>query len=163
TRALDEEPAWELSGIPVSRFSYSYPQWPLPPARRAHYDRCGGNLVSFALARRLGAVRDQALGHCHTGNRLAAPCLQAARRRTVPFVFTLHGGHFVVPDDERRRWLSAGGRASGSLEGQHRDAADWSLPWGKLLSAWWGTRTLLERADAVICVGIDEYEAARRA
>lgn len=163
TRALDEEPAWQLSGIPVSRFSYAYPEWPLTPERRARYDRCGGNLVSFALARRLEGLRDLALVHCHTGNRLAAQCLRVARRRKVPFVVTLHGGHFAVPDSERARWQdTAPPDAAGSGEGL-RSARYWRLPWGKLLSAWWGARTLLERADAVVCVGVDEYEAARRA
>jgi DNA-binding NtrC family response regulator len=36
------------------------------------------------------------------------------------------------------------------------------LPWGKVLSLAWNTRGLLQRADAVICVGIEEYEEARQ-
>ena len=156
TRALDDEPIGDVGGVPVARFTYGYPEWPLSAERRERYDRCGGNLVSFPLARRLMHLRDLALVHCHTGNRLAAQCLQVARRRGVPFVVTLHGGHFAVPEDERRRWQQRRGASAAAAEG-----SDWTIPWGKVLSLMWGTRTLLERADAVVCVGIEEFEVAR--
>lgn len=165
TRALDEEPYWDMNGVPVSRFTYAYPEWPLSPELRQTYDRCGGNLVSFSLARRLMHLRDLALVHCHTGNRLAAQCLHVARRRSVPFVITLHGGHFAVPEAERRRWnlqtavLEAADRESAA---DPKEVFPWRLPWGKALSLLWRTRKLLEQADAVVCVGIDEYEAARK-
>lgn len=166
TRALDDEPIWDLEGVPVGRFTYGYPEWPLSGVKRAQYDRCGGNLVSFPLARRLTHLRDLALVHCHTGNRLAAQCMQVARRRRVPFVVTLHGGHFAVPDSERQRWQRSEPsvvpeRATVARTAMAQRAASWSVPWGKALSVLWGSRTVLERADAVVCVGIDEYEAAR--
>jgi glycosyltransferase involved in cell wall biosynthesis len=127
TRALDEDPIGELGGVPVSRFTYAYPEWPLSAELRSQYDRCGGNLVSFSLARRLYHLRDLALVHCHTGNRLGAQCLQVARRRGVPFVVTLHGGHFAVPEEERRRWAhnsdGGSGRKPSALE-------QFRLPWG---------------------------------
>jgi glycosyltransferase involved in cell wall biosynthesis len=156
TRALEAQPTGELSGIPVTRHSYSYPEWPLSEARQALYDRRAGNLVSFPLARHLLHLKDLALVHCHTGNRLGAQCLRVARRRKVPCVLTLHGGHFAVPEEEKLRW----GRPSASAA----DSGSFlpSLPWGKALSFWWGTRDLLENVDAVVCVGIEEYEQARK-
>ncbi len=150
TRALDASPNWALGDVAVTRFGYFYPEWPLSEARRELYDRKGGNLVSFALARRLSEVRDLALVHCHTGNRLAAQCLAVARRRQVPCVLSLHGGHFAVPSEERLRTAARDDRAPPG-----------GLPWGKVLSGWWRTRSLLERMDAVVCVGIEEYELCR--
>ncbi len=156
TRALESQPTGELAGVPVTRHTYLYPEWPLSAARHALYDRRAGNLVSFPLARHLLHLKDLALVHCHTGNRLGAQCLRVARRRQVPCVLTLHGGHFAVPDEERQRW----GRAS-APEAESGNAFP-SLPWGKALSLFWGTRDLLESVDAVVCVGIEEYEEARR-
>ncbi len=156
TRALDPQATGELSGIPVTRHTYSYPEWPLSAARQALYDRRAGNLVSFSLARHLLHLKDLALVHCHTGNRLGAQCLRVARRRKVPCVLTLHGGHFAVPDEEKQRW----GRAS-TVSGDSGSFFP-SLPWGKALSLLWGTRELLENVDAVVCVGIEEYEEARK-
>ena len=37
------------------------------------------------------------------------------------------------------------------------------LEWGKFYSFLWKTRQLLENVDAVICVGLEEYELARKA
>ncbi|MBA3845761.1 MAG: glycosyltransferase family 4 protein, partial [Planctomycetes bacterium] len=69
-------------------------------------------------------------------------------RRRVPCVISLHGGHFAIPAAEHADLVAGrAGRARG-------------LDWGRALSWWWGTRTLLERVDAVICVGQDEYQAA---
>jgi glycosyltransferase involved in cell wall biosynthesis len=155
TRALDETPIGALAGAPVTRHSYFYPEWPLSPERRALYDRRAGNLVSFALARHLYSLRDLALVHCHTGNRLGAQCLRVARRRNVPCVLTLHGGHFAVPGEERQRWGGA------SPVGKQASRAP-VIPWGKALSWLWDTRNLIENVDAVICVGIEEYEAAKK-
>ncbi len=155
TRALDQRRGDELSGAPVTRHSYLYPEWPLSEERRAQYDRRAGNMVSFSLARHLLHLKDLALVHCHTGNRLGAQCLRVARRRGVPCVLTLHGGHFAVPDDEKRR-----GEQRRELRDVFRAR---TLPWGKVLSLLWDTRNLLENVDAVVCVGIEEYEAAKKA
>lgn len=156
TRALDETRIGSLAGAPVTRHSYFYPEWPLSAERRSLYDRRAGNLVSFALARHLSSLRDLALVHCHTGNRLGAQCLRVARRRNVPCVLTLHGGHFAVPSEERSRWGTA------SVAGTSGAWRPPPIPWGKALSWLWDTGHLLENVDAVICVGIEEYEAAKK-
>lgn len=163
TRALDADRCGLLGHVPVTRHGYFYPEWPLSAEQRALYDRRAGNLVSFSLVRHLLHVRDLALVHCHTGNRLGAQCLRVARKRRVPCVLTLHGGHFAVPDDERKRWAGAPSFARAARgEGRVRSLGVPTVQWGKALSWLWDTRNLLENVDAVVCVGIEEYEAARR-
>jgi glycosyltransferase involved in cell wall biosynthesis len=115
--------------------------------------------VSLSLARHLLHMRELSLVHCHTGNRLGAQCLRVARRRNVPCVLTLHGGHFAVPGDERLRWAKT---ALVPRANERKGLSLPSLPWGKALSWLWGTRDLLENVDAVICVGFEEYEIARK-
>jgi len=147
--ALDSAPRDRAGDIAIERFHYRYTEWPLSPTRRAGYDHKGGNLISLPLISRLKTLPDLALVHLHTGNRLGAWCLRSSRQRNVPCVITLHGGHFMIPPAERAA-------LAGSTTRQGYD-------WGRMFGLWLGTRTLLQRVDAVVCVGIDEYEAARKA
>lgn len=150
TRALDAEPRDQVGTTPVSRHRYLYPEFPLADARRTHYDHKGGNLVSFDLARQMAALPNLDLVHLHTGNRLGAQALRVARKRGAKVLITLHGGHFAIPALEEAH-----------LRGDHLPAK--GIEWGRLLSAFWRTRRLLDRVDGVICVGLDEYEAAKKA
>ncbi len=151
SKALDNTEHSQLAQVPIQRFDYSYCQWPLPKEVKAKYDLCGGNLLSLRLETALLQQKNLNLIHCHTGNRLAAQCLSVAQRRDIPCVITLHGGHFAVPAVERQQKA-------------HKDSQrPFSVNWGKFWSAYYGTRGLLNRASAVICVGIDEYQAAKQA
>lgn len=138
-----------LGGAPVLRLPHSYGEWPLSAARRAAFERKGGNLHVRGLASALDTLGDVKMLHLHTGGRFGAQALRLARRRGWPCVLTLHGGHFCIPPDERRALVA--------------DHTRGGLPWGRALSWWWGARDLLRAVDAVICVGIDEYNAARAA
>lgn len=149
SRALDPTPHDNLDGTPVIRLPYAYGEWPLSAARRNAFDRKGGNLHVRGLPAALDGLDDVALLHLHTGGRFGAQALRVARRRGWPCVLTLHGGHFCIPPAERQ-----------GLTSPH---SGFSLRWGRLLSWWWRTRALLHAVDAVICVGIDEYDAARAA
>ena len=101
TQALDNQTHDSIDDTPIRRHRYGYPEWPLAAARRHHYDHKGGNLVSLDLARRLSEMPRLDLVHLHTGNRLGAQSLKAARRRGAKVVITLHGGHFAIPSLER--------------------------------------------------------------
>ena len=83
-----------------------------------------------------------------TGNRLAAQCIHVARKRRIPVVMTLHGGHFDIPQDE-----------AADLRGDDLKAP--LLPYGKVLSWWFKAREVLQRVDGIICVGRDEYHLVR--
>lgn len=148
--ALDAVPQWSCEGIPVRRFPYLYPEWPLSQKRRADYDYKGGNLVSIKLARNLSRLPHLKLIHLHTANRLGAQCLNVAQQRKIPCVWTIHGGHFALAQAVRDDFLRHGA-VKGAI----------GLPWGRALSWWLGTRTLPTRVDAIVCLNNDEYQAAK--
>jgi glycosyltransferase involved in cell wall biosynthesis len=147
TTALCAEPQGDCAGIPVRRHPYFYPVWPLDRELASRWDRSGGNLLSSGVAGDILAQPGLRLVHLHTGNRLGSQALLAARRRGVPAVITLHGGHFAIPAAERQA-LAGGGRRKG-----------WE--WGRVISLLLRTRHLLERVDAVICVSPEEVAAVR--
>jgi glycosyltransferase involved in cell wall biosynthesis len=148
SRALAECGAETFEDVDVKRFSYFYPFFGLSPEEEAELDRKGGNLVSLPLLRALLREPGVDLLHAHTGKRLGGIVRTAARLRRIPYVVTLHGNVFDVPDDERADLLSP---IKGKFE------------WGRALGALLGARRVLTDADAVICVGREEYEAARAA
>ena len=145
TTALCDQPSGDCAGIPVTRHPYFYPVWPLDRDLAARWDRCGGNLLSSGVAEDIRLQPNLRLVHLHTGNRLGSQALLAARRRGVPVVITLHGGHYAIPVAERQS-LAGGSRRRG-----------WE--WGRVISLLLGTRRLLERVDAVVCVSPEEAEA----
>jgi glycosyltransferase involved in cell wall biosynthesis len=150
--ALDSGVVDEIGGTPVSRYSYFYPEWPLSSERKLLFDNKGGNTVSAPLARALREADGLSLIHCHTGNLLGAQCLKVAQGRGIPLVVTLHGGHFAIPAAEME-----------NLSHKGPVAPRRGMPLGRFLSLALGARGLLQNADAVICVGVEEYEAAKRA
>jgi glycosyltransferase involved in cell wall biosynthesis len=85
------------------------------------------------------------LYHAHVTKRMGGIVRTAARLRRKPFVVTLHGNTFDVPTEEADTVVAA-------QQGHY----EWGRPFGMLF----GSRSLLQEADAVICVGRSEYEAA---
>jgi len=135
-------------GIPVRRYSYCYPFLGLDAVQRAQLDKKGGNLISAGLFGSLACAAGVRLYHAHTLKRLGGEVFTAARMRRKPFVVTLHGGVFDVPQAERDQMAGA---QAGRFE------------WGRIFGLLFRSRQLLEEADAVICVGYGEYEKARAA
>lgn len=135
-----------IRDVPVRRFPYSYPFWGLTDANRRDMDKKGGNLLSLSLLWALLREPGVDLLHAHSGKRLGAAVRTAARRRGIPYVVTLHGGHFVVPQGEMDQMLAPIRR---------------TVEWGRLFGMAMGSRRVLEDADAVLCVGGDELAAAR--
>ena len=112
-------------------------------------DLKAGNLISLSMFWGLMRLADVRVFHAHVIGRMGAEVMTAARLRKKPCVVTLHGNHFDVPEAER-----------GSM---HEDAGKKHLEWGKVFGMLFGSRKLLERADAVLCVGHSEYVAAKKA
>ena len=118
TTALDNRQHSVDAGIPVERHGYSYGEWPLSAKRKQRFDYKGGNCLSLGLSQAIRHSNDVHVVHCHTGNRLGASALAAARQRHIPCVLTLHGGHFAIPDEERADLAAANPPRHGASLGQ---------------------------------------------
>jgi len=132
-----------VSSLPVKRFNYLYPFFGLNQSAKEALDKKGGNMFSFSMMSSLLLNNKFDLYHLHTGKRFGAQVAKVARMRKKPYVITLHGGVYNVPEAERNDILSP---IKGKLE------------WGKVLGAALGSRKLLENADAVVCVNPQEAE-----
>ncbi len=146
--AMSDQVRERIGDVEVKRFPYVYPFLGLSREELCDMDRKGGNLVSLALLRAL--IREPGLNllHAHSGKRLGGIVRTAARLRRIPYVVTLHGNVFDVPDEEKT-----------NLVAPIRGKLEWGRPLGMML----GSRRVLEDAAAVICVGRSEYDAARSA
>ena len=146
--ALSSQERETLQGVDVQRYDYGYPFWGLAEQDVRDMDRKGGNLLSLSLLH--GLLREQDVDnlHAHSGKRLGGIVRTAARLRGIPYVVTLHGGHFDVPTGEMEQMLQP-----------IRRTVEWGKPFGALL----GSRRVLQDAAAVICVGQNEYDQARAA
>lgn len=144
--ALATQRSEEIGGVLVHRFSYTYPFFGLSPEDRAAMDKKGGNLLSLSLFWALLVRPRVRLFHAHALKRLGGEVRTAARLRRKPFVVTLHGGVFDVPEAERQQMM--------------RPIAN-KPEWGKVFGALFGSRRILDDADQVICVGAGELEKAR--
>lgn len=135
-----------IGGVPVRRFSYSYPFFGLDAVDRAAMDKKGGNLLSLSLFSALLRAKDVRLFHAHALKRLGGEVRTAARLQKKPLVVSLHGGVFDVPTTELSTMLKP-------IENK--------VEWGKPFGALFGSRRVLEDADQVVCVGQSEMEKAR--
>lgn len=137
-----------LHDVEVRRFSYCYPFLGLTRDNRREMDKKGGNLLSLSLLWSLLREPGVDLMHAHSGKRLGGIVRTAARLRGIPYVITLHGGYFDIPTGQMQQMLAP-----------IRKTFEWGKPLGALL----GSRRVLQDAAAVLCVGENEYQAARTA
>lgn len=130
-----------VDGVPVRRFPHFYPYLGLDDAARDRMDRKAGNLFSFSLL--AGLLREPGIDliHLHTGKRLGGIVRQVSRLRRIPYVMTLHGGLYDVPEQEATSWTEP---ARGAIE------------WGKVLGLVVGSRRVVDDAAAVVCLGPEE-------
>lgn len=145
SQALDARPSDCLDGTPVRRFRHRYPFLGLSAEARAAMDKKGGNLISLPLFWHLLRSRRVRLYHAHAIKRLGGMVRTAARWNRKPYVVTLHGGFFDMPEAEHEDLVEAG---RGCFE------------WGKGVGALLGSRKVLNDADHVICVGKAERDKA---
>lgn len=130
-----------MESVPIVRVPYFYPYFGLSHDAAAQLDEKGGNAFSWELVQMLLNYPDLQLIHLHTGKRLGGIARYAARRRHIPYVMTLHGGLFDVPEAEASSWTAPT---------RH------TLEWGRALGWWVGARRVVEDAAAVICLGPEE-------
>ena len=147
TRACSAAGDEVREGIPIRRFPYFYPNWPLSAERIRALDKKGGNPVSRKLLRAL-RESDCDLIHIHTAGRLAQGAILDAKRRRVPTVVSFHGGCRDVPEAEVREMLRP---------------LRHTFPYGGLYDRLTGRRIdIAAAADALICVGANEEALLRR-
>ena len=146
--ALSDQRSEQIGNVPVRRFSYRYPYLGLSAAARSSMDKKGGNMISLPLLGALLREPSVDLFHAHTGKRMGGIVRTAARLRKRPYVISLHGGYFDIPVAQREQLLEQGNN---------------NLEWGKAVGALLGSRRVLQDAAAIICVGENEYRAARAA
>lgn len=128
-------------GIPIRRFPYFYPYFPMGNADMEALDKKGGNPWSFQLFNAL-EYGGYDIVHIHCGGRLAVICENIARRIKIPSVLTLHGGAVDVPKSELREMLRP---------------VRWKLHYGKIIDLLQGERKdMIGGADAVLCVNKTE-------
>lgn len=146
--ALSDTREEVMQGVPVHRFPYTYPFFGLSEQAVADMDRKGGNLLSLSLL--WGLLREPGVNlmHAHSGKRLGGIVRTAAKMRGIPYVITLHGGVFDVPEGEMQQMMAP-----------TQNTFEWGKPFGALL----GSRKVLSDASAVITVGENEAIAARKA
>jgi len=141
TRALGGAPEETINGVPIRRFNYFYPYFPLSKATRRVLDKKGGNPICFAMERYL-RENDFDIIHTNNSGRLAELAARVSMKKGTPMVLSLHGGRFDVPEEERREQLKPLRR---------------TLRYGGVIERLLGLRRDdLAAADGIICVGANE-------
>ena len=145
--ALAHQNKEAIEGVPIRRFPYFYPYFGLSGDAKAQLDRKGGNLFSFRMMRALKNYPALDIIHLHTAKRPGGIGRYIAMKRKIPYVVSLHGGVFDVPDAEAETWTAP---TQGTIE------------WGKVLGWWVGSRRVLDDAAAILCVGAEEQRQTQR-
>ena len=146
TCALSQTRDEVKNAIPIHRFHYRYPYFPLSKEKIRILDKKGGNPVVPGLVKALKKGEFDIL-HCHTMGRMAAETRAAARQLRVPYIMTLHGGYFDVPEAEIKQMVKP-------LRG--------TIPYGNILDRLLGRRIdALKLANGIVCVGENELRPAK--
>jgi len=142
TRVRDEV----RNSIPIHRFSYRYPFFPMTKEKVRILDRSNGDPVVSGLQKALckgefDILHSYALGH------IGASVRAAAKRLHVPYVVTLPGGYFEPQPEEIRRKVNP-------LAG--------TIPYGRIFD-----RLLcrgvdpLKSANGIVCIGENDFQSAK--
>jgi glycosyltransferase involved in cell wall biosynthesis len=134
------------AGCAIRRFRAFVPIWGISPEQRRQMVAVGGNLLSFELPRMLWADRSISLIHTHTLGRIGGIGLTLAQRKGVPFVLTIHGGVYDLPEALRR-----------SFNTPQTGGVEWGKPFGLLFRS----RRVLDEADAILTCNQREAELIR--
>lgn len=141
TKACSRAGNETIREIPIRRFDYFYPSFPLTREDRAQLDIQGGNPYCFGM-RKFLMENDFSLLHIHTSSRVARFAAEAALKRHIPYLLTFHYGYFTTPAEETELRLRP-------LRGTFRygNLIDRFAPW---------QLDIVEHAAAILCVGAGE-------
>ncbi|MBP5641075.1 MAG: glycosyltransferase family 4 protein [Victivallales bacterium] len=138
TAALSQPGDDEREGVPIHRFPYVYPYWPMTASTRLALDKKGGSPLCPKMFR---AIRNGGydLLHIHAAGRLAQRAVATAHSIGIPCIMSIHGGSEDVPPEELRRMMEP-------VKGKFN--------YGGILDRLCGMRfDPLARVNAVICIG----------
>ena len=133
--------------VPVKRFCYLFPWFGLSQEAKEKLRLKGGSPLSLPLFFALLREKNLSIIHTHVQHRLGGMARTAARLKGIPFVVSIHGGHFTLPSEQAEKMAEP---FRGKLE------------WGKVFGFLFGARRVLNDADAIICVGENEYREVKR-
>lgn len=135
-----------MDAVPVMRHRFVLP-W-LGLSRQAKNVLClkGGSPLSLSLFFALLCEKRVSIIHTHVQHRLGGMARTVARLKRIPYVVSLHGDCFTMPQAQIEKMTAP---FAGKPE------------WGKVFGALFGSRRVLEDAAGIICVGRAEYEAVR--
>ncbi len=136
-----------LEDVPVRRFRYVFPWIGLSAEAKAKLRLKGGSPLSLSLFFGLLKENNVSLIHTHVQHRLGGMARTAARLKGIPFVVSIHGGHFTLPPEQSEKMAEP---FRGRVE------------WGKIFGFLFGARRVLSDAAAIICVGEDEYREVKQ-
>lgn len=135
------------AGCLVNRFNACVPIWGISNEQRRQMVAVGGNLMSFDLLRSLWSAPRLSVIHSHALGRVGGIGLTVARRRKIPFVVTVHGGVYDLPDGLRKSFHTPTARG---------------FEWGKPFGLLFGARRVLRDADAILTCNQREAELIRQ-
>ncbi len=135
------------AGCRIRRFDAMVPVWGISAEQRRQMVAVGGNLLSFQLPRLLWQDRSLSVVHTHTLGRIGGIGLTLARRKRIPFVVTIHGGVYDLPEALKR-----------SFAQPLPQGWEWGKPFGLLFKA----RRVLHDADAILTCNPREAELIRQ-
>jgi len=147
TSALDKPGNEVKENCLIQRHDYFYPRLGLDKKKSNIFDKKGGNPYSYSLFQNLVNESCRII-HCHSMQRVASMARLAAKIKKVPYVITLHGGLFSVPQSEIN---------------------DMALPlkgtfnYGKVIDLLTRPDRILRDANGIICIGYDEFLAVKKA
>ncbi len=106
----------------------------------------GGNLMSLDLVTSLWREKDVDVIHSHALGRIGGIAQTIARRRKIPFIVSIHGGVFDLPENVKKAF-------NAPVE------SGWE--WGKLFGLIFRSHHLLQDADAILTCNSREAELVR--
>jgi starch synthase len=134
------------SGFEVQRFRAFVPILGLSQERRRQLVSVGGNLMSFGLISALRRDKEIDVLHTHTLGRIGGIARTVAKQRGIPFIVTIHGGVFDLPEKIKQSF-------NAPIE------KGWE--WGKLFGWMFQSHALFRDADAILTCNPKEASLLR--
>ncbi|MCM8530224.1 MAG: glycosyltransferase family 4 protein [Lentisphaeraceae bacterium] len=142
TNMLSSSSQESMGAVDVRRFPYVFPWLGLSAVAKKQLELKGGSPLSLSLLRYLKKLTAVSIIHTHTEHRLGGIARTVARWKKIPYVVSLHGGCLTLPEEQ--------------IEVMKKPFEN-KFEWGKIFGALLGSRKVLQDADAIICVGRDEF------